>query len=82
MAKVGKALESVLERYATFLRKRKSLLPKYQQHLRVCRMIAAPLGVPGHLLIDPFGGDTTGFQVSNRPKMPGDYHLLLRLGCG
>ena len=82
MAKVGKALESVLERYANFLRERKSVLPKHQQPLRVCRMIAAPLGVPGHLLIDPFVGDNHLFSSEQSPQMPGDYHLLLRLGCG
>jgi len=68
MTKVGKALESVLEGYATFLRKRKSLLPKHQQHARVCRVIAAPLRVPGRLLIDPFVGDNHLFSSEQPPQ--------------
>ncbi len=82
MSEVGKKLKTVLESYAAFLRKRKSVLPKYQQPLRVCRVIAAPLGMSGHLLIDPFVGSSHLFSSEQPPQMPGDYHLLLRLGCG
>jgi hypothetical protein len=68
---IDKKLKTVLEGYATFLRKRKSVLPKHQQHLRVCRMIAAPLGVPGHLLIDPFVGDNHLFSSEQPPQNAG-----------
>jgi hypothetical protein len=68
---IGKKLKTVLEGYATFLRKRKSVLPKYQQHLRVCRMIAAPLGISGHLLIDPFVGDNHLFSSEQPPQNAG-----------
>ena len=71
MTEIDKKLKAVLEGYAVFLRKRKSLLPKHQQHLRVCRMIAALLGVPGRLLIDPFGGDNHLFSSEQPPQNAG-----------
>jgi hypothetical protein len=82
MSEIGKKLKTVLEGYAKFLRDRGLAPPKYQQHLRVCRMIAAPLGALGSLLISPFGGDNHLFSSEQPPQMPGDHHLLLRLGCG
>ena len=71
MAKVGKALESVLEGYASFLRDRGLAPPKHQQHLRVCRMIATPLGAPGSLLINPFVGDNHLFSSEQPPQNAG-----------
>ena len=71
MSDVGKKLKTVLEGYAAFLRKRKSVLPKYQQHLRVCRMIATPLGAPGSLLINPFVSDNHLFSSEQPPQNAG-----------
>jgi hypothetical protein len=71
MGKIDKKLKTVLERYAAFLRKRKSVLPKHQQHLRVCRMIATPLGAPGSLLINPFVGSSHLFSSKQSPQNAG-----------
>jgi len=71
MTEIDKKLKTVLEGYARFLQERMLAPPKHQQHLRVCRMIAAPLGVPGHLLIDPFGGVNHLFSSEQLPQNAG-----------
>jgi len=45
--------------------------PKHQQHLRVCRMIAALLGALGSLLISPFVGDNHLFSSEQPPQNAG-----------
>ena len=71
MGKIRKKLKTVLEGYAKFLRDRGLAPPKHQQHLRVCRMIAAPLGAPGSLLINPFVGSSHLFSSEQPPQNAG-----------
>jgi len=73
MGKIGKKVKTVLEGYANFLA---------QAEIAATQAPAAPTCIPGRLLIDPFVGDNHLFSSEQSPQMPGDYHLLLRLGCG